>query len=106
MKDLSDLTARQKVVLATILAYAGKHHSWPTIRALKQLLASHSTNGVSRYLDVLIKKGYIRRLRYGQAQNYEVRGCELRLCFESSRRGGFLADLARSVDLAALEVSR
>ncbi|MCH2189086.1 hypothetical protein MK079_04645 [Candidatus Gracilibacteria bacterium] len=55
------LTDKQQKVLDTITEYISKYAKSPTIEELKELLQQKSKRGVTQYLEVLEKKGFITR---------------------------------------------
>lgn len=68
-----DLTARQKEVLEAIIRYRDERGYPPTIRELAGDLGLSSPRGVSKHLDVLQRKGWIRRSP-GASRGIEVTG--------------------------------
>ncbi|SYZ73224.1 LexA repressor [Candidatus Zixiibacteriota bacterium] len=55
------LTRRQKEILEYIESMITEHGKSPTIREIGEKFDISSTNGVRAHLEVLMKKGYIRR---------------------------------------------
>ncbi|MFC1683150.1 transcriptional repressor LexA [Candidatus Zixiibacteriota bacterium] len=55
------LTRRQNQALDFIVSFSTERSCPPTIREIGEALGISSTNGVRYLLDVLVKKGYIRR---------------------------------------------
>lgn len=56
-----DLTARQREVLATIIRYRDDWGYPPTVRELARILGISSPRGATKHLEVLERKGWIRR---------------------------------------------
>ncbi|QFR39427.1 hypothetical protein A9Q91_04325 [Candidatus Gracilibacteria bacterium 28_42_T64] len=55
------LTEKQQFVLDTITEFISKYGKSPTIEELKNLLNQKSKRGVTQYLEVLEKKGFLTR---------------------------------------------
>lgn len=60
---MTDPTRRQRQVLRAILRYQLKHGFAPTIRELANGIGVSSTNAVFCHLDLLERKGLVRRDR-------------------------------------------
>jgi len=58
---MKELTARQKEVLDAIRTFIAQNHYPPTVRELCTILGISSPRGVSKHLEALEKKGYIKR---------------------------------------------
>lgn len=56
---MRQLTDRQKLVLATVMAHIEQHGCPPSIRDLRVILKIGSVRGVTAHLDSLVRKGFI-----------------------------------------------
>lgn len=56
------LTERQNAAYEYIVAYAREHRTFPTLREIGAALGIVSSNGVTKMVDALVRKGYLTRL--------------------------------------------
>lgn len=61
MRNVRNLTERQRKVLDVITTFQGRNGYPPTIREIADLMGLRSPNGVSEHLKALNRKGYVRR---------------------------------------------
>lgn len=67
----ASLTAKQKIILATISDLRAKIGESPTLREIKDALGYAGISSVQRHIDALKKKGYLQNEFY-QARSLEV----------------------------------
>ena len=60
------LSKKQANVFEIIKSYIDSHKEAPTILELRKILSVSSLRTVSQYLNVLERKGFIRRIKYGK----------------------------------------
>lgn len=65
------LTAKQRAVFDYICLYQSTRSKPPTVREMMEHFLWRSTRSVAVYLDVLERKGYIRRYP-GEVRNIEI----------------------------------
>lgn len=58
---MKELTVKQEVVLNAIKDFIDKNSFPPTCKELKNMLGYSSANSITGYLDLIEKKGYIKR---------------------------------------------
>jgi len=58
---MKDLTVKQKAVLSAIKEFINKNSFPPTCQELRSILGYSSANSITGYLDLIEKKGYIKR---------------------------------------------
>jgi repressor LexA len=58
---MKDLTVKQKTVLNAIKEFIDRNSFPPTCQELKNMLGYSSANSITGYLDLIEKKGYIKR---------------------------------------------
>ena len=58
---MKELTAKQKAVLSAIKEFIDKNSFPPTCQELKNMLGYSSANSITGYLNLIEKKGYIKR---------------------------------------------